>query len=306
MFIPRFVFEPVRQEIIENIKIRLEKPEYLRTFEQGKILANEIYAIADMASIKIDDAALRDESGKIDAACKENGESSFEASNSSMNINEEKCKQNSENGNPTPTIPTYASILEMLTQQQIDRRRPESELRIPEVELPTFEGNIRQYKSFKDTFLSIMQHCQISDVEKFLLLRSKLSGAALVTIENLEMIGENYETIWERLDAKFKDERVFIEDCIRSILYANPTVAGKPETILQFMQNYQQALHNLELLDIDIQHPCLRVIILDKMDSHTSARFEDRTEHTKMLPTIEEIDAFLEKEYHVSGRFTKR
>ena len=56
-----------------------------------------------------------------------------------------------------------------------------------------FDGDIRQYKVFRDTFDAILQGSDMQPLRKLALLRSKLSGLALRAIEPLQMEALNYE-----------------------------------------------------------------------------------------------------------------
>lgn len=208
------------------------------------------------------------------------------------------------------TDPKIAEILEMLAESHtaqlasniLQENSLENNIRVPEISIPIFDGDVRSFKTFRDTFLSIMSRIRISDIEKLLFLKSKLGGTALKSVENLTAIGINYSTAWDLLNKRFDNERLMIESYVDALLNAQPTNHSKASSIIGFQQEYQSILHNLKTMNININNPVLMIIILKKIDPKTLMRFEDQIGARSTMPTLLELDSFMEKEFAVLSR----
>ncbi|XP_055604005.1 uncharacterized protein LOC129752246 [Uranotaenia lowii] len=75
-----------------------------------------------------------------------------------------------------------------------------SHVRLPDVKLPVFNGNIDSWLNFHDLFVSLV-HCshELSNIQKFYYLRSSLSGEALKLIQTISISANNYLVAWTLL-----------------------------------------------------------------------------------------------------------
>ncbi|KRX46033.1 hypothetical protein T05_802 [Trichinella murrelli] len=95
------------------------------------------------------------------------------------------------------------------TQPPANNNKPNTTRSIPK--LPTFDGDILQFKAFWDQFNAIVHRREdFEDVTKFVHLRSCLSGAALNAINGVETAAENYLAVV--IEGNWKESR---HRCIR-------------------------------------------------------------------------------------------
>ena len=173
-------------------------------------------------------------------------------------------------------------------------------IKAPEINLPMFYGNIKEYRQFKETFLSIINRTNATLIEKFTHLKSKLCGEALNEIGTLSVTDGNYQVAWNILDKRFNNKRWLIEENVNSIFNAVPTEEKNAASIIKFKNIYTTAMHNLADLKVETASEILMVFIMKKIDSYTKCRFEDSLNSASDLPTFFELDTFLEKEYAVN------
>ncbi|XP_031333913.1 uncharacterized protein LOC116163925 [Photinus pyralis] len=70
-------------------------------------------------------------------------------------------------------------------------------VKLPTIKLPTFKGNYDNWLEFHDAFKSIIhESTEISDIQKFLYLKSSLEGEASRLIESIEVCASNYNVAW--------------------------------------------------------------------------------------------------------------
>ncbi|KRZ53703.1 hypothetical protein T02_8589 [Trichinella nativa] len=106
------------------------------------------------------------------------------------------------------------------TQPPANNNKPNTTRSIPK--LPTFDGDILQFKAFWDQFNAIVHRREdLEDVTKFVHLRSNLAGAALNAINGVATAAENYLAVV--IEGNWKESR---HRCIR--LPDSATTTGVP------------------------------------------------------------------------------
>ena len=88
-----------------------------------------------------------------------------------------------------------------VTKPKIDEIKS-SAIQLERMKFSKFEGDIRKYPKFKEEFhIHIRPICSVSQLP--FILRSYLSDAIQDEVDNA---GNDYNAIWERLDAKYGDK----------------------------------------------------------------------------------------------------
>jgi hypothetical protein len=73
-----------------------------------------------------------------------------------------------------------------------------SQIRLPTIEIPCFDGNVCKWLHYKDTFEAlIVNNKSLSNVQKFHYLTSSLKGEAKTLIANLQITNDNFVVAWD-------------------------------------------------------------------------------------------------------------
>ncbi|XP_049886600.1 uncharacterized protein LOC126381268 isoform X1 [Pectinophora gossypiella] len=72
-------------------------------------------------------------------------------------------------------------------------------VKLPQLELPRFDGDIRQWPAFKNIFMASVDDTDIPVVNKLQYLKSSLTGEAAILISSLLVTEENYTKAMEIL-----------------------------------------------------------------------------------------------------------
>ena len=101
-------------------------------------------------------------------------------------------------------------------------------VRLPELDVPTFDGNILHWRSFWEQFcVSIHDHSNLSDTEKLVYLQPSLkNGSTKSAIEGLSRSGEYYAEAVECLKSRYDRPRLIHQTHVRMILEAPPLKDG--------------------------------------------------------------------------------
>ena len=103
--------------------------------------------------------------------------------------------------------------------------RQRSNLKLPRIELPKFNGDVLKFQNFWDHFeAAIHSSDDLQKVQKFTYLRSVLTGNALLTIEGFEVTGANYQAAVECLKERYGRKRVVISSLVKSIIKMVPSL----------------------------------------------------------------------------------
>lgn len=173
-------------------------------------------------------------------------------------------------------------------------------LKVPELVLEVFDGDILKYYSFRKTFKNIVQRWQMADVERFLFLRSKLKGVALEELPQ-EVDEKAYEKAWQNLDARFDNKRMMIEECLRRMINSPTVLFHSSSSQLNFIQRFRRSIYHLEcfgvtMSDVMVYHA------LKSMDAELLQEFERDLGEVDIMPSSSQLEAFLEKQYSITRR----
>jgi hypothetical protein len=167
-------------------------------------------------------------------------------------------------------------------------------IRLPEIQLPTFDGTIENWYSFYDAFMStIDRNERLTPVQKFRYLRSSLTGGAARCIQSLDITDLNYSIAIDILKEKFDCHR---QVCLRhwDLLNEYPRIITEtPEAVDDLLETVRVHLKALEKLgDPIVSNTVIIAILMSKLPSATIRDWQ-RTLPNKRLPSHTHLIDFL-------------
>ncbi|KOC58608.1 hypothetical protein WH47_05565 [Habropoda laboriosa] len=114
----------------------------------------------------------------------------------------------------------------------------ENRVKLPTIELPTFDGTYNNWVKFRDTFESLIHNNpNLSNIEKFHYLNSSVKGNAARTIQALGISELNYTLAWNQIKDRYEDLKTLKYHHVRSI-YERPSISKESLTGLRhFIDN---------------------------------------------------------------------
>ena len=95
--------------------------------------------------------------------------------------------------------------------------------RLPNIELPRFNGTIADWESFRDLFRSLVhEDPNITDVERLWYLKGCVSGEAATALQSIQVTNHTYETAWKALTDRYENKRVLIRAHIVALCNQQP------------------------------------------------------------------------------------
>ncbi|KAF0711698.1 DUF1758 domain-containing protein [Aphis craccivora] len=181
------------------------------------------------------------------------------------------------------------------TIQSNTSRNLNSNIQLPKIQLPQFNGELPEWRSFRDTFTSLVhENSQLSDIEKFHYLISCLSGHALPIVRSVPLTGANYLVAWEALNTRLDNKRLLV-NCYLDAMFAfcplnNESLSG----LKRFLDTFQQNIAAINALGVEDLAGFLLFYIASRCLDAQSKRLFESEQHANETTTIDILLTFVQ------------
>lgn len=175
----------------------------------------------------------------------------------------------------------------------------QSNVKLPKIGLPSFEGSYHTWMSFKNRFTKLIhEKTSLSNVEKLEYLKSCVKGEAEKAIQRFQITDQNYTAAWERLNAKYDNMRILQDTQIETIIDRCEIKQESAKEIRELIDVVQESLESLANLGVatDSWDPMLVVLVKRKLPFKTREEWEKQLE-PESVPKYAELSAFLERRF---------
>ncbi|XP_050055781.1 LOW QUALITY PROTEIN: uncharacterized protein LOC126549715 [Aphis gossypii] len=184
-------------------------------------------------------------------------------------------------------------------------------IQLPKIQLPSFDGQIIQWRSFRDTFTSLVHdNSQLSQIQKFHYLLSAVSGSAATTVKSVPLTDANYPIVWQSLNDRFDNKRVLLGAHMDALFRISPMKTESLGELKHFLTTFQENIC-IKALEIDDFPGFFMFYIASRvLDPVTRQAFEFEY-HAADVPTFDMLADFvqircqvLQNSYQVSSTNT--
>ena len=181
-------------------------------------------------------------------------------------------------------------------------------LKIPKLEAPTFDGDILNWTHFWEQFsISIDEHANLSDAEKFVYLQHSLKGgSAKSVIQGLSGTGEHYAKAVECLKARYDRPRLIHQSHVKVIMETPSLRDGSGKELRRLHDTLQQHLRALDAADCEPLSHFITSIIQLKLDPGTLFEWQKHTQMVTDVPHFQDILEFIDLRARASEATFKR
>uniref|UniRef100_A0A8D8VD93 Peptidase aspartic putative domain-containing protein n=1 Tax=Cacopsylla melanoneura TaxID=428564 RepID=A0A8D8VD93_9HEMI len=198
---------------------------------------------------------------------------------------------------PVPSLPSSEGSNGTSVQPQI---------RLPQIELPTFNGSHGQFNDFYNTFQSLVhENSSLTSVQKLHYLRSCLKGQASEVVSAISISHDNYQVAWDLLVQQYQNRRRIVETHLNAVFNIPSLPKFDSGKALSHLYNeVQKNLKALSALDLDPSAGCGDIILIHvikkKLNIHLLKEWELSIHHIQdELPTLNQFLEFLLKHSRV-------
>ncbi|XP_053681589.1 uncharacterized protein LOC128732366 [Sabethes cyaneus] len=174
-------------------------------------------------------------------------------------------------------------------------------VRLPQIKLQTFNGDIDEWLSFRDLFTSLIHwKTELPEVEKFHYLKGCLQGEPKNMIDPLKITKANYNVAWDMLLKRYNNSKQLKKRQIQS-LFSLPSLTkesvGELHALLEGFERVVQTLDQI-VQPSDYKNLLLVNILTARLDPVTRRGWEEASS-TKEQDTLEELTDFLHRRVRV-------
>lgn len=191
------------------------------------------------------------------------------------------------------------NLIAELSKNQIAISPPivaQSNVRLPAISLPRFDGSFDNWLEFRDSFNSLInKNTNIELIQKYQYLKSSLTGNAANLIKSLPVSEANYETAWELICNRFNNKNSLVFNHIKAIFNSPKLHMSTSKCLRSLIDETTKNLRTLKGLGLPTDHWDVLIIHLlsEKLDSDTLCKWEEY-KFGEDLPTFESFRLFLE------------
>ena len=130
------------------------------------------------------------------------------------------------------------------TQNQKKESTGNTSIRLPKINLPTFEGDILIFDSFWDSFSNAVADTNLSNCQKLTYLKSCLKGDALKLIDDLPNTDDAYSSAVDILHRAYKNSLLVLLTLMESF-HKLSLDTSKYESVMKFRAGYESVIGRL-------------------------------------------------------------
>uniref|UniRef100_A0A1I7V6D9 DUF1758 domain-containing protein n=1 Tax=Loa loa TaxID=7209 RepID=A0A1I7V6D9_LOALO len=134
-------------------------------------------------------------------------------------------------------------------------------INLPQLSLPTFDGEPRQWREFWSGFNAAVHNQDIPQIQKMNYLISCLKGAALQSVRAFDVAPENYEIVRQMLTEKYGNSSTIIK-----LLYNElRSIKRNDKEWIEIAERMERIFRQLETLGENLEHSSIENVIESKL-----------------------------------------
>ncbi|KAI5748201.1 hypothetical protein M8J77_022994 [Diaphorina citri] len=181
--------------------------------------------------------------------------------------------------------------------------KPTARVKLPALELPSFNGDVQQFPVFYNAFKSMIHdNAELTNDQKVQYLVAKLSDKALSVVSGVPPVGANYNHIWDALVSKYLDQRVVSSFHLDQIISAKSIRSDNAVLFNAFVDKFCSSVECLRALNFDnLGEVILCHLGVSKLDNELRRLFEMSLAADE-TPSVSDLMTFLKNQGKIFTR----
>ncbi|UYV85166.1 hypothetical protein LAZ67_X004794 [Cordylochernes scorpioides] len=196
------------------------------------------------------------------------------------------------------SIEEALSLIETKENTHSDKQLPESNVNLPKINLPIFNGDSANWLSFREIFNSTINSNQtLTEIQKFQYLNASVKGPAEKLIRGFPISDRNYQQAWDTLCNRFNNRRELAFSQINKIFSIRPLKSFTTGSLYEILDVCNEGIRNLSVLGLE-KNTLTDLILINFFEKRIGEALRKEWELTlqnEEYPTFENFVKFLEK-----------
>lgn len=169
------------------------------------------------------------------------------------------------------------------------------DIRLPTISLPIFNGDRKQWNSFKDLFESCVHTKNLRNSVKLQYLLAHLDGDAKKMVSAFTITDANYIEVWNRLNEFYNKPKYTVSALVREFVDQPSVSTASLVGLRKLVATSDEVVRQLKALgpQHETRDPWLIHLLLEKLDRETRTMWAQKTVE-EVNPTFGEFLKFLE------------
>ncbi|XP_055604940.1 uncharacterized protein LOC129753170 [Uranotaenia lowii] len=203
----------------------------------------------------------------------------------------EKLKERTQLSDLSSTVRVNDSVM----QPTLDH------VRLPQIKLQTFNGNIEEWLSFRDLYMSLIHwKTDLPEVEKFHYLKGCLQGEPKALIDPIKITKTNYQIAWDLLLKRYNNSKLFRKRQVQG-LFQLPSLTKESVSDLQvLLEGFERIVQTLDQIIQPEEYKDLLLVHLlsSRLDPATRRGWEESSA-AKDQDVVQDLTEFLRRRVRV-------
>lgn len=179
---------------------------------------------------------------------------------------------------------------------------PGQYLRLPKLELPTFDGTLSDWQNFYDLFkATVDSHGALSSATKMQYLKAAVTGEAAKLLSVLPVTDDNYQVALNALKTRYENKRALITHHLHNITNIQPVGNDALSKLRTLRDTLNVSVESLKLLRVqaDTWGPILIHIVTQKMSPVIQKEWEKSLAGVNEYPDLQRFNTFLNEQVRI-------
>ncbi|XP_050063262.1 uncharacterized protein LOC126552594 [Aphis gossypii] len=168
-----------------------------------------------------------------------------------------------------------------------------SNIRLPEIPLPTFDGRLQNWPDFRDRFVTLVdQKAHLNNIEKFYYLLGCLQAGPTDVVKGITVSDATYDLAWSALVNRYDKPRQLATTLVSEMLNADSHQQESPTALITFLGKFGENVALLRSLNIPDLGSFLLFSIAVRCLPSTSRRLFEQ-DNILDFPTVDSLLDFV-------------
>lgn len=127
-------------------------------------------------------------------------------------------------------------------------------IKLPVLTIPSFAGDIRKWKTFYNSFLSLVdENPELSTIDKFRYLRNSLELEAKGLVNHLDVVDQNYAIALKLLKDRYDHKRILVNVQLNTIYNLEQVRKENANGIRRMIDTLRECYQSLVVLGVNVE-----------------------------------------------------